>query len=90
MNNRRLFVVVPVLLAILTPALAKPDAESGPTLDHMLPQIRSQHAGQLSDAEAWVDGNGHKHYRVKWITPDGRVVVIDANAATDRFRQLGQ
>ena len=89
MNNRRLLVGASVLLATLTPALAQPDAQSGSTLDHMLPQIRSQHAGQLSDAEVWVDGNGHKHYRIKWLTPDGRVVVIDEDATSDSFRQSG-
>jgi hypothetical protein len=55
----------------------------GPSLDRILPQIRQQHPGTFYDAEGPFWGpDGQPHYRVKWMTPQGRVVWFDANART--------
>jgi hypothetical protein len=54
-------------------------------LDRILPQIRSGHPGRFYDAEGpFADPYGGWHYRVKWLTPDGRVVWYDADARTGR------
>ncbi|MEJ0041050.1 MAG: hypothetical protein WDM81_01935 [Rhizomicrobium sp.] len=81
MRSRFFLALFPLLLA--TPAWARS------TLDSILPQIRAQHPGRLSDAEPWTDGEGNPHYRIKWMTPDGRVIYFDANARTGRYSNSG-
>ncbi len=64
-------------------------AQNVQTLDRILPQIRRAYPGKMSDAEGpFTDANGQAHYRIKWVTPDGRVIWIDADARTGRI--LGQ
>jgi hypothetical protein len=54
-------------------------------LDRILPQIRSGHPGRFYDAEGpFADPYGGWHYRVKWLTPQGRVVWYDADARSGR------
>ncbi|MEJ0027311.1 MAG: hypothetical protein WDN01_14900 [Rhizomicrobium sp.] len=71
------------LLLLATPACARS------TLDSILPHIRAQHPGRLSDAEPWTDGEGNRHYRIKWMTPEGRVLYFDADANTGRYSNSG-
>jgi hypothetical protein len=60
------------------------DSETKP-LDRILPQIRRSHPGQFYDAEGpFIGTDGQAHYRVKWMTPEGRVVWFDADARTGR------
>jgi hypothetical protein len=73
--------VLPLLLALLAPAAASARG----TLDSILPEIRAQHPGRLSDAEPWTDGEGNTHYRIKWMTPEGRILFFDADARTGRY-----
>lgn len=55
-------------------------------LDRVLPQIRSRRPGRFYDAEGpFPDGNGGYHYRIKWLTPSGRVVWFDADARSGRI-----
>src|ERR1700743_3815268 len=75
--------VFPLLAALTAPALARG------TLDSILPEIRAQHPGRLSDAEPWTDGSGNTHYRIKWMTPDGRILYFDADARTGRYSSAG-
>lgn len=54
-------------------------------LDEILPQIRTHHPGSFSDADGpFPDGDGGYHYRIKWITPEGRVIWFDTDARTGR------
>jgi hypothetical protein len=54
-------------------------------LDRILPQIRSGHPGRFYDAEGpFADPYGGWHYRVKWLTPEGRVIWLDADARSGR------
>src|SRR5437762_11760222 len=54
-------------------------------LDRILPQIRRNHPGRFYDAEGpFMGSDGQMHYRLKWMTPEGRVVWFDANARTGR------
>ena len=55
-------------------------------LDHVLPKIRSRRPGRFYDAEGpFPDGNGGYDYRIKWLTPSGRVIWFDADAHSGRI-----
>jgi hypothetical protein len=77
--------VFPLLLALLAPVAASARG----TLDSILPEIRAAHPGRLSDAEPWTDGEGNTHYRIKWMTPEGRILFFDADARTGRYGAAG-
>ena len=54
-------------------------------LGRILPGIRNNRPGRFFDAEGPVpDSAGGWHYRIKWLTPEGRVVWLDADARTGR------
>jgi hypothetical protein len=58
-------------------------------LDRILPNVRSGRPGRFYDAEGpFPDGYGGYHYRIKWLTPDGRVIWLDTDARSGRV--LGQ
>jgi hypothetical protein len=58
-------------------------------LDRILPEVRRSHPGRFYDAEGpFQSSDGQVHYRLKWMTPEGRVVWFDTNARTGRI--LGQ
>jgi hypothetical protein len=61
------------------------DGGDNPSLDRILPGIRERHPGKFYDAEGPYRGpDGQLRYRLKWMTPDGRVVWFDADAHTGR------
>jgi hypothetical protein len=65
-------------------AAARADGDA-PSLDRILPQIRERHPGKFYDAEGpWRGPDGQWRYRLKWMTPDGRIVWFDADARTGR------
>jgi hypothetical protein len=54
-------------------------------LDRILPNVRNGRPGRFYDAEGpFPDGYGGYHYRIKWLTPDGRVVWLDTDARSGR------
>jgi hypothetical protein len=54
-------------------------------LDRVLPTVRNGRPGQFYDAEGpFPDAYGGYHYRIKWLTPDGRVIWLDADARSGR------
>jgi len=58
-------------------------------LERILPQIRNTHPGTLSDVDGpFADPDGRLHYRIKWLTPAGRVMWLDADARTGRVLSL--
>src|ERR1700680_4133948 len=59
-------------------------------LDRILPEVRRTHPGRFYDAEGPFQGaDGQMHYRLKWMTPDGRVVWFAADARTGRVLGTG-
>ena len=72
------------LMAFGSPALAQRWG-GGETLDRILPQIRAHHPGRLSDAEPFVGEDGDTHYRIKWMTPEGRIIYFDADGRSGRW-----
>ena len=88
------------VLAAGSPAYAQDEGEWGPhdrvvagqiqPLDRILPEVRRSHPGTFYDAEGPFTGaDGEMHYRLKWMTPDGRIVWFDANARTGRVMGTG-
>jgi hypothetical protein len=52
-------------------------------LDRILPAIREGRPGRFYDAEGpFSSPDGGLHYRIKWLTPEGRIVWLDADART--------
>jgi hypothetical protein len=78
--------VIPwILAAFLAFGATAAQAQRGPSLDRILPQIRSHHPGKFYDAEGPFRGpDGQARYRLKWMTPSGRIVWFDADARTGR------
>ena len=86
--------LAPALL-FLALALAAPAAEAQPILrndlgqgaqptqplDRILNNIRRQFPGQVSDVQGPVGGR----YRVKWLTPDGRILWVETDARTGQI-----
>ena len=78
--------------AVLEPATAQPNraregVQSGEvrSLDQILSGIRRERPGSLADVEGPFGGpDGEPHYRLKWLTPDGRVLMLDTDARTGR------
>ena len=78
--------------AVLEPATAQPNraregVQSGEvrSLDQILNGIRRERPGSLADVEGPNFGPyGEPHYRLKWLTPDGRVLWLDTDARTGR------
>lgn len=61
-----------------------------PSLDRILPGIRERHPGKFYDAQGPYRGpDGQMRYRLKWMTPQGRVVWFDADAHTGRVLAPG-
>lgn len=54
-------------------------------LDRILPTIRNGRPGRFYDAEGpFPDAQGGYHYRIKWLTPEGRVIWLDTDAQSGR------
>jgi hypothetical protein len=78
--------------AVSEPASAQPNraregVQSGEvrSLDQILSGIRRERPGSLADVEGPYGGPyGEPHYRLKWLTPDGRVLWLDTDARTGR------
>jgi hypothetical protein len=90
--------LAPILLLLLglgaltEPAQAQPNrarqgVQSGEvrSLDQILNGIRRERPGNLADVQGPNAGPyGEPHYRLKWVTPDGRVQWLDTDARTGR------
>jgi hypothetical protein len=85
----RLILLVVLLLAPFATAgtaSAQPkDSQSqrAQPLDRLLPEIRRNNPGQFLDAEG-INRNGAPGYRLKWLTPEGRVIERDIDARNGR------
>lgn len=51
-------------------------------LGRILHGIRQRHPGRLSDVRPGRGPHGEPHYRVKWLTPEGRIIWLDVDAQT--------
>lgn len=83
----RVFPGLFLFLALAFPAVAaERQAEHGPSLDRILPEIRRQTPGTFYDAQGpFIGPDGQARYRIKWMMPDGRIVWFDADARSGRL-----
>ncbi len=59
---------------------------SKPSLDRVLPEIRRHTPGTLYDAEGpFVGSDGLARYRLKWMTPEGRIIWFEVDAQSGRI-----
>ena len=94
MRSRALFsllVVLWVAWAMLSPVWAQgrygrePFGPGVQPLDRILPMVRAGRPGRFYDAEGpFPDATGGYHYRIKWLTPDGRVIWLITDARSGR------
>jgi len=78
-----------VLLTLALPALAQ-DRRGVPSLDRVLPEIRRTTPGTFYDADGpFLGPDGQATYRIKWMTPDGRIIWFYADARTGRVMGVG-
>lgn len=84
--RRRVFLVILVLLAGgAAPALAQREQGSPQPLDRIIEGIRNSRSGSFYDAQGPFQGpDGRPHYRIKWMTPEGRVIWLDTDAQSGR------
>lgn len=80
---------VGILAAVATFLLAASPALAGHNgaqpLDRILSHLRAERGGTFYDAEGpFTDSNGNIHYRIKWLTPQGRLIWLDTDARTGR------
>lgn len=75
-----------LLIALASPAFAADrQGEGRPSFDRILPEIRRHTPGTFYDAEGpFLGQDGQARYRIKWMTPDGRIVWFDADARSGR------
>jgi hypothetical protein len=78
---------VPGLLLLLLALASSGQAQDRRVtpLDRLLPEIRHTTPGTFYDAEGPYPGpDGQLRYRLKWMTPEGRIVWFDVNAYNGR------
>jgi len=87
----RVFLALLALTILACPALAQGRyGGHGDSLDRVLPQIRRTMPGTFYDAQGpFYSPDGRASYRIKWMTPDGRIVWFYADARTGRVLRMG-
>ncbi len=80
---------VGTLAVLATCLLAAMPARAGhggaQPLDRILSHLRHERGGTFYDAQGpFSDGHGNIHYRIKWLTPEGRLIWLDTDARTGR------
>ena len=76
-----------LLLALAAPAFAADrQAEGGRSFERILPEIRRHTPGTFYDAEGpFVGQDGQARYRIKWMTPEGRIIWYEVDAHNGRI-----
>jgi len=88
MRARVIFCLL-TLWALALPGVAQVRG-GAPSLDRVLPQIRRATPGTLYDAQGpFIGPNGQASYRLKWMTPEGRIVWFYVDARTGRMLGAG-
>ena len=83
---KRVFLALFLLSGTFAARVPGAHAQGALTLDRILPEIRRSVPGNFGGDAEGPDAQGR--YRIKWVTPDGRVIWLEADARTGRI--LGQ
>ncbi|MDE2466708.1 MAG: hypothetical protein KGO02_23775 [Alphaproteobacteria bacterium] len=77
-----------ILVSLPAASLAHGHGRAPPQrLDQILPGFRQSHPGTFYDAQGPYRGqDGHLHYRLKWLTPQGHMVWYDTEARSGAVR----
>lgn len=79
---KRVFLALLLLAGIQVMRIPPALAQNAQTLDRILPEIRRSVPGNFGgEAEGPTAGR----YRIKWVTPDGRVLWLEADARTGQI-----
>jgi|GEM_PF-1212679 len=74
------------VLALASAASAEDRRGGSPSLDRVLPHIRNSVPGKFYDAEGpFFSPDGQATYRIKWMTPDGRLVWFTVDARSGQI-----
>ena len=85
----RIFLCLLAFWGLAMPSLAQMQ-HSAPSLDRLLPQIRRSNPGTFYDAQGpFVGPNGQAAYRIKWMTPDGRIIWFYVDARSGQMMGAG-
>jgi hypothetical protein len=80
---RRKGLIAALAVAILCASTAS--WAQSPSLDRILPAVARQIPGEMLDARGpFSSVGGKQHYEIKWLTPDGRVFWLSADAGTGK------
>jgi hypothetical protein len=76
-----------LLFALASPAFAADrQAEGRSSFDRILPEIRRHTPGTFYDAEGpFIGQDGQARYRIKWMTPEGRIIWFEVDAQRGRI-----
>lgn len=64
---------------------AERSGQTARSLDQLLPEIRRRMPGSFYDADGPYAAGLQKRYRIKWMSPDGRIVWLEVDAASGRI-----
>jgi hypothetical protein len=74
-----------LIFALAAPALSQSQDRRGGSLDRVLPHVRQSVPGTFYDAEGPFFGDdGKPTYRLKWMTPDNRIIWFSVDAQSGR------
>lgn len=74
-----------LIFALAAPALAQSQDRRGGSLDRVLPHVRQSVPGTFYDAEGpFFGSDGKPTYRLKWMTPDNRIIWFSVDAQSGR------
>lgn len=77
--------IVAVLASFLLASPALAGHGGAQPLDRILSHLRHERGGTFYDAQGpYSDAQGNIHYRIKWLTPEGRLIWLDTDAKTGR------
>jgi hypothetical protein len=83
----RIISCLALLFALASPAFAAGRQPAGrPSFDRILPEIRRHTPGTFYDAQGpYIGEDGQARYRIKWMTPGGRIVWFEVDARRGRI-----
>jgi translation initiation factor IF-2 len=89
MRPRLALLALLLLAPFAAPGVVHAQPSGAQPLDRLLPEIRRAHPGRFLDVEPGASESGSPRYRLRWLTPEGRVIWLDADARTGQVMGQG-